>query len=86
MADDPSDPEPLPIDPTLLRLPAEYAATGDPVEGNPFTPGTARHGMWERATRIAEEKIARVKADWLVSQQPFNGRMPRTVEEGCSPI
>jgi hypothetical protein len=73
--------DPLTIDPALLQLPPGYASTGDPVDGNPFPAGTTRYALWARATRIAEEKIARVKSDWLVSQQPLNDRVPRNIDE-----
>jgi hypothetical protein len=81
VADDPSDPEPLDIDPALLQLPAGYASTGDPVDGNPFPLGTVRYEMWAAATRIAEEKAARVRSEWLLSQQSLNSVTPRTLEE-----
>ncbi len=81
MADNPTRPESLPLDPALFQLPLGFASTGDPVELNPFPAGSGPHEMWARATRIAEEKVARVKADWLVSQQALNSKSPRTIDE-----
>jgi hypothetical protein len=80
VGDDPNDREPLPLDPALLQLPSGYESVGDPVDENPFPAGSGRHELWARVTRLAEEKIARIKSDWLTSQATIN-RTPATLEE-----
>ena len=46
-------------------LPSGLMSTGDPVEGNPFEKGTARHKTWKSATRVAEERLARFNVEIL---------------------
>ena len=69
MSDEPGKTDPGTLNPKFLRLPPGLAETGDPVEGNPFPPEDVRHGMWQRATRDAVERVSRLKADWLVWQE-----------------
>jgi hypothetical protein len=43
-----------------FRLPEAFKSSGDPVEGNPFPEGTAKHDLWADATRVAEEQFSRL--------------------------
>ncbi len=52
-------------DPPDVRLPESFAETGDPVDSNPFLASDARHGVWERATREAEQEASRIGAEAL---------------------
>jgi hypothetical protein len=56
----------LPVDPHLLRMPEGLTTSGDPQDGgNPYPDGTPYHALWRQATRIAEEAVARLKAEWM---------------------
>jgi hypothetical protein len=80
VADDQSRSD-LPIDPSLLRMPRGYDATGDPVEGNPYPSTHPLHAFWARETRDAEEKVARLKSEWLSVQETEFSQPPQSVEE-----
>jgi hypothetical protein len=55
-------------DPTEERQKAQsdcYNVTGGVFAGNPFPAGDPRHGLWSRANRLMEERLARLNADTL---------------------
>ncbi len=47
---------------TRFHLPSSYSGTGDPVDGNPFHPEDPRHAVWNEATLLAEEEVARINS------------------------
>jgi len=46
-------------------LPSEFAATGDPVDGNPYPAANPRHARWAEITRIAEAKVSGINSHHL---------------------
>ena len=58
--------------PAWLRIPDEFASSGDPVDRNPFRPDDARHRVWQDATKRAEEECARVNSRWMSALSPEN--------------
>jgi hypothetical protein len=47
------------------KLPAGFSSSLDSVGENPFSPDDLRHKVWEDATRRAEEKLHRFRAELL---------------------
>jgi hypothetical protein len=89
MGNEPGEPGPTGtscIDPNLVRvrLPNADVPGRDPVAEDPFPPDTPDHRLWIRASRHAEERIARLQADWLVwvdAQLHTPRRMSRHVND-----
>jgi hypothetical protein len=68
------------IDPSLRRMPPGYDSTGDPVVGNPYPPSHPLHALWARVTRDAEQKVARLKSEWLRLQETEFSQTPESIE------
>jgi hypothetical protein len=58
--------------PDLTRIPAELRSNGDPIERNPYPNADPRHQVWDRVTRIAEEKLCRVNSKFLKGRPTLN--------------
>jgi hypothetical protein len=58
-----------------FRLPEFYSTITDPVGENPFAVEDRRHGIWENATRQAEDEILRSNAE------PPSTELPATLAE-----
>ena len=48
-----------------MKLPESLRSTRDPCDGNPFSDLNPRHAVWAAASRVAEEEVSRVGAQYL---------------------